>query len=503
MKKFIPFFIAALCIIASCEKDSGFGPGSDLSPALSKGYPAHAPVIVVHPNQDGDGDDTDDLLAAFSSAQPGSVIKLTEGVYHVGYLEIRDFCGSLMGAGKDKTILYPVTPIDSKTQLVDRNIFNAWWRFLGGNMMISNMTFNTTVPEPIQNYNDDFFWGKDLYAILIFNNYDVNSPVKDSYQKVLVKDVNFIGGYDDAGGDPDSPQWKTDHNVIEGVWIGLDYNWPYEDYEYTLTKGEYMVENCYFEHIITGAEGFGMGEKAAMSVSSCRFNNCVWQAYFTANYNARIALTNNVFSGSTGSDVVIEDNDWGVVYGFADIEPLNRCQYTLIGNTFNVSPSSASVILWDMWLAQDCNDILPMQLKLYGNVFNMTEGSTGITAINSQDAVINNNRFKGSCSAGILVDGIATDRFGTSLLNPDKAYANNALLLGNNFSALESTQADIILGEKSKNCTVVGSIKDDVINNGTGNKVIGIKPVHKGYHFGQTIRDNFRMWHRLPHRGNQ
>lgn len=499
MKKFFPFFIAALCIIASCSKDSGFGPGLDPSPALSKGYPAHATVIVVPPNQDGDGDDTDDLLAAFSSAQPGSVIKLTEGVYHVGYMEILDFCGSLMGAGKDRTILYPITPIDSKTQLVDQNIFNVWWRFLGGNMLISNMTFNTTVPEPIQNYNEDFWWGKDLYAILLFNNYDVNSPVDNDNQKVILRDVNFVGGYDDAGGDPDSYQWRTDHNVIIGVWVGLDYNFPLPDIRYSLTKGEFKVENCSFDHIIAGTEGFGLGEEAAMSVSSCRFNNCVWQAYFTANYNAEVALTNNVFTGSTGSDVVIEDNDWGVVYGFADIEPLNRCHYTLIGNTFNVSPSSASVILWDMWLAQNCDDILPMQLKLKGNVFNMTEGSTGITAINSQDAVINNNRFKGPCLTGIVVEGIATDRLGTPLLNPDKAYADNALLLGNNFSGLGSTQADIILGERSKNCTVVGSIKDNVINNGTGNKVIGMKPFHKGYHFGPTIRDNFRMWRGMRH----
>ncbi len=114
----------------------------------------------------------------------------------------------------------------------------------------------------------------------------------------------------------------------------------------------------------------------------------------------------------------------------------------------------------------------------------LTEGSAGITAIYSQDAAINKSRFKGTFLTGIVVDGIATDRLGTPILNPDIAYADKALLLGNNFSGLGSTQADIILGERSKNCTVVGSIKDDVINNGTGNKVIGIKPVHKGYHFG-------------------
>jgi hypothetical protein len=223
------------------------------------------------------------------------------------------------------------------------------------------------------------------------------------------------------------------------------------------------------------------------------------QAYFTANFNSRISVTNNIFSGSTANDILIEDIDWGLLVGYAVVKPLKRCQYTVAGNTFNVAPSSSSVVLWDTWKAQNYDEILPMQLKLNGNVFNLTEGSTGITAVNSQDAVISNNRFKGFCTTGILIDGITTDRFGIPLLNPDKAYADNALILGNNFSGLQSIQADIVLGERSKNCTVIGSVKDDVINNGTNNKIMGMNPVHKGYHFGPTIRDNFRKWHGMRH----
>jgi len=479
-------------LVTSCTEENLINTGENDRYSEEDLLKSTGSVIQVSPNGT---DDTQNLMDAFAAAQPGSVIKLSEGVYHVGYMEIRDFKGSLTGAGKDKTVLYPKSPIDSKAQLVDRNIFNTWWRFIGGNIRISRMTFNTTVPEPIQNYNDDFYWGKDLYAILIFNNYDVNAPDADTYQKAFIKEVNFIGGYDDAGGDPNSFQWRTDHNVIVGAWAGLDFNIPLPDNRYTLTKGEYSIENCRFEHIIAGAEGFGLGDEATMSVASCSFNNCIWQTYFTANYNSKVTISNNVFSGTTGSDIVIEDNDWGVVYGYADIMPIRRSQYTVSGNIFNVVPSSSSVILWDSWLAQNRADILPMQIKLYGNVFNMAEGSTGITAINSQDAVISNNRFKGTCLTGILVDGIATDRFGTPLADPDKAYANHALLFGNNFSLLES-DADIILGDRSKNCTVIGCVKDDVINTGTNNQIKGVKPVNRGYHFGPSIQDNFRMWHR-------
>ncbi len=496
MKKVLFIISGAICIlIVSCSKDSGFFPGSDSSFAFSKSFPVHGPVIVVPPNQDGDGDDTDDLLAAFSAAQPGSVIKLTEGVYHVAYIEIFDFTGSIIGAGKNKTIIYPKTPIDNKSQL-DRNIMPTWWRFIGGNILISDLSFNTTVPEPIQNYNHEPSIGKDLFAMLIFDDYNVNAITDNTYQTVLVKDVAFIGGYDDAGGDLGSYQWMTDHNVIEGIWIGLDYYLPLAGVSYPLTKGEYKVENCYFEHTFDGVEAFGIGEKASASFSACTFKNCYMPAYFTTNFNSRITLTNNVFSGSTVNDIVIEDTDWGVVYGYALIEPIRRTQYTLTGNVFNAAPSTSSVVLWDDWVAQNQDDILPMQIKVNGNVFNLTDGSTGITAINSQDAIINNNRFKGTCLTGIMVEGIPADRFGIPLQNPDKAYTDNVLLLGNSFSGLVSAEADIILGERSRNCTVVGAVKDEIVNNGTNNKVIGTKPLHKGYHFGPLIRDNLRMWHR-------
>lgn len=495
MKTIKLILLLAGILVTACTEDNllNTGEGDPLSEDASlKGT---GNVITIPPNGT---DDTDNLLDAFATAAPGTVIRLTDGVYHVGYMEVREFCGSLVGAGKDRTILYPVTPIDSRTQNLDLNLLPAWWRFIGGDIKIAGMTFNTTVPEPIQNYNDDFFWGKDLYGILMCNSYDVNAPDPDATQRVVVRDAGFIGGYDDAGGDPDSPQWRTDHNTILGFWAGLDYNWPYEDAGYTLTKGEYTVENCSFDHIVCAAEGFGMGNEATMTVTSCSFNDCATQAYFCADFGSKVYITRNEFSGTTQNDILIEDLEWGVVYGYADVQPVRRSQYFITENTFHVVPNSTSVLLWDTWLAQDCEDILPMQFLLKGNVFKMAEGSTGITAINSQDAVIKNNRFTGNGLAGILVDGIATDRFGIPLLDPDQAYADNALVLGNNFSLLESEQADIILGERSRNCTVVGGSMDAVIDQGTGNRVIGLKPSHQGYHFGPGIRD-----HMTKGRGSQ
>ena len=79
---------------------------------------------------------------------------------------------------------------------------------------------------------------------------------------------------------------------------------------------------------------------------------------------------------------------------------------------------------------------------------------------------------------------------------PLEVNANNVLVLGNNFTGLNATDADIVLGDNSSNCTVVGNGKESIINTGTNNKIVGMKKKPGGAHIGPTIRDNFHMWHR-------
>jgi hypothetical protein len=96
------------------------------------------------------------------------------------------------------------------------------------------------------------------------------------------------------------------------------------------------------------------------------------------------------------------------------------------------------------------------------------------------------------------VDGVAAyDATGKEYPAP---FANNALILGNNLNGLKATTASVVLGEKSMNCTVIGTGNEKVIDNGVNNKVTAMKMVPGGHHFGPTIRDNLRMWHGRGHR---
>jgi hypothetical protein len=493
MKKVLFMILGAICIIiASCSKDSGFFPGSDPAFALSKGHPVFGPVINYSPASDGD--DTDELLDIFNSAKPGTVIKLAEGKYYVGYMEIYGFKGSLIGAGRDRTIVYPKNPLTAKIQM-DNNFLDTWWKMIGGDISISQLTFNTSTSEGlIHDYPEEPFFGQDLFTMFIFADYNANFRSDNSFQKVVINEVNFIGGTDDGGG---GYTFQTDNNTLLGIWCGVDYFYPLSG-ENPLISGDYKITNCYFEHFIDGAEGFSLGENATMSVSYCKFDNCVEPLYFTANYNSNILISGNVFSNSTLADIWIEDVDWGIV---PDAKPIKRCEYILTSNKFSVTEPISSVVIKDHYIVYDPQVVrLPMLITLKGNIFNLSDGSTGISALNSQDALIRNNKFSGSGSTGIYVNGTEVTIYDINF-NPlltGTPWAKNVLILGNNFSGLNSTY-NIWLGSNSKNCTVVGNGKDSVFDEGTGNKIVGMKNKSGGGHIGPGIRDNFHMWHRGRH----
>jgi len=487
MKKLLFLFFAALCIlIASCSKDSGFMPGSDPFLAMDKGSPACGPVIYYSPADDGD--DTEELGALISGAESGAVIKLSAGVYHLGYMEIVDFIGSIVGAGVDKTIVYPKTPLTYKIQFTE-NIVPCWIRLTGGHVCISQMTFNTDVMGPIHDYSEEPTMGEDLFSIFVCSDYNEKYRPADSYQKCEFRNINFIGGKDGAANG-----YLTETNTIIGIWSGSDFWWPLEGLEYPLTKGDYLITDCYFDYFLDGAEGFGLGEYATMKVLSSKFNNCLWPLYFTANHGPVINITNNIFTNSWDGDIIIEDLDWGILSN-TYINPRIRSRYALTGNLFYAASSASSVILWDIYTATDPENVPPMLITLKGNIFNLIEGSIGISAYNSQNAVIQNNKFRGSCSTGLMVDGINTDRLGTPL--PLEGKANKALILGNNFAGLNASVANIYLGENSSHCMVVGSGKENVVDLGDFNKIVGMKKI-PGY-IGSRIKDNFRMWHGRRH----
>ncbi len=476
------FSMAFLSLMYSCQNSDPFG--DELSDSELKGAKCGV-VIVVEPTGT---DDTENILQAFADAEaagPGTTIQLIEGDYYTGAMEIYGFHGTVKGAGTSKTIMncFPGIPVEDQ---LNNNQCSAWWRMIGGDITLSDMTFKTPDGSLVKEGFLDFY-GKDLYTILIFNNYNDLYFHPDEFQKVEVTRVNFYGGYDNP---EDGGYFKSDHNVLLGIWIGFDYWWPADGVSYPLTKGSYVINDCFFEHFVDAAEGFSLGEYASMVVENCVLNKNWWPLYFTANYNSDIVIKNNIFSNTETygvNEIGIWDADFGYL-GNTQILPLKPCRYTITGNTFHTTAPISAIATMDYWVYLGPEERMPLQLIIEKNVFNLAEGSSGISLNNSQNALVRNNRFVGSCTTGIAVDGFND-------VDPENVpFATNALLLGNNFSRLTSSIANVYLGEKSKDCTVVGSKTDGlVIDNGVDNKITGMKKGNPGLKLGPTIRDNFRI----------
>ena len=176
---------------------------------------------------------------------------------------------------------------------------------------MSEMSF--IVPDGVVTEGDDYLFGPDLGMILLFNNYSDAYQNQDNSQSLVLKNVNFYGGYDNGEG-----MWGTDDNVVIHVWIGMECYWPNPALEYPLTKGNYIIENCKFKKAIDAIEGFGLGKDATMKVNSCHFDEFYGPLYFTANYS-NIYINNNTFMNTTTGDLFIEDIDWGILSsGFVD-----------------------------------------------------------------------------------------------------------------------------------------------------------------------------------------
>lgn len=476
---------AAVCIFASCSKDTGWNPGQLSDDQLCKGRPVHVEEVVLPPNQDGDGNDTDDLLEAIENAAPGTTIRLKEGVYYLGYTEIYGFDGSIEGAGRGETIIQLLGQLEALPQ-IDKNLLPTWIRIIGGNITISDLTFRTFDGYLISDI--DPWYGKFITSLITVNNYNEYYMADDPpFMNFTMKNVKMEGGYVPAG----EGLLGSDANSVMTFWMGTDIYYFADPLP--LTSGRFNIVDCYFDHSFDGWEAFSFGSNASLTCTGCTFDECVYGIYLTANYNSRFNIFRNKFINSMFCDIYIEDNDWG--FPFTD-EVFRPCEYFVTGNMFTTLPNVLSLTFKDNWVLSHPDQYQPIFAVAKGNTFHLAEGSTGISCLNSIGAQVRNNQFRGKAGTGIYVDGsevfdpITYESLGTP-------WAKNVTLLGNNLAGLVSSVADIWLGPQSMNCTVVGLSGDTVADEGTDNHVVGLKYMKPGNHKGlNNINEQTRLQQR-------
>jgi hypothetical protein len=473
MKKLYYFLFFLTILTFSCSKDNMYNNNQDIDQQLNNTFViSSGSVIKVFPNGTDDTRAIQDAFDQAKAAGPGSVVQLAAGSFKIGFIEVWDFKGSFRGAGKGKTIITNVPDL-SQGEVLSNLKYPALLKFVGGNVSMTNMTIHLN-DGPVASPDLDPLGG-DLYCILYLTDRTYDHISANQYIKAFVDNVDFIAGYD--GGTGYSPFGSTMFNVWSGIMIGID-----NQMEGFGPKGDFSVTRCKFENEVFGTWFWGSDKVTVAAIENNLFTGGSMQILLASCLGSEIRINNNQFQNATISDLYIDNWNW---LNAPDQILTKRSHYTIAGNNFHSPEGVISLFMNDARRPLFPNEGFPQMFDVMGNNFSTRDGGMAIQSLNNVDARILNNKFSGTGSVGVSVDG--DEASGT--------YAENISIISNNFFNATYTDANVYLGILSRNCKVVGVNADKVIDNGVKNSIIGVKP-HRGFgNSGHHYDFDFRSIH--------
>ena len=320
------FLVTALCILASCAKEErfssdGFGP-SDMAKGFGHGFQEKVFMVPV-PNGTDDTENHMNTIALAQAQGPGSVVQLQKGTYHIGFTEIREFEGTIKGAGIDKTIIKPIPNLPCKTET------NKTWdvslvTFIGGDIQLSDLSFKVDDGDPCaEDYNTLWAMGKDLYCLVkITDRINDHYVSEDLAVSARIQNTGFTGGTNSGGN-------HALFNVICGLWFGHDYFLP-AGTNPERTDGNLNVDNCCFRQFSTGLDIPGMKE-GKIIVQNSLFDFC--NAFIFDNVNIQFNIINNRFLKNYDYNLYIDDTDFSFMLPglYSNPAPGKRATYRIYG----------------------------------------------------------------------------------------------------------------------------------------------------------------------------
>jgi hypothetical protein len=362
-------------------------------------------IIMVYPSN---GDDTANIQAAFDAAGPGDTVQLAAGQFYTNEIFVENFHGKFKGAGEDLTKIDVLRGLDPgapgvSTIMGSTHIFT----FLGGDVRISDLSFDITPYEPAEEWGPpppDGFWYDLLSAILITG--DINSRIDN---------IKFTGHEGTALYDPDHPLFSVkSYNVRVGVEYGGGL---------TVT-GRHIITKCEFDSLWLGITAYGL-MKSELTIKSNLIKGGAIGIINADNGNSKFHISGNYIEANAYAGI------W--VMQFAP----DPCQWFITGNT--IKPS----MLADGILLEDYTGSGSLRAHVSHNkiILDETYGYGGIWTFGVQRAFFFGNFISGTGSYGIAL-----------------ALTDNCLVLSNCISnylgngiALLGSNRNLILGNYLKN----------------------------------------------------
>ncbi len=457
MKIVVKFLFVALCtsLLFSCAKDDAlFEEQGDLT--LKKA--SKAQVFEVEPTGT---DDTENLKKAFADAMDagaGSIVQLSAGEFYIDLIEVREFHGTLKGAGKGKTIISTIPDVNVDA-FISQNLKPNLLCFVGGDVYVHDLTIHT--PQgPLSTGSIKWIHGQ-----LSFIPISAQYVAENEHVKANVDNVEFIttshvrngllaeSGF--FGGEPESvPLGDIDISVTNCSFSG-----PYWWYGALLME---MRE----AKMVVGTKNKGNS-----------FNNCdfgIWH-----NVNLKATVEGNTFTREGGwFPFQIVNHPYPKT--LQQIEQDFQSVVNIEKNSFDISSCTGAILINDN-RRHFFPDEMPRLVQVKNNKIH-TEGNmkTAMACLNLSGTVIRNNKFTGDAQFGLRI-----------FPQYEELYSDNGLLLGNNFSNSEYSVTTVLLGEGTRNWTIVGgNLGEAVADYGENNLISGFNNNTSEVPFGQTIVDN-------------
>ena len=323
MKTILRIFciVAFFSFLFSCQKTSEFD--NELAGIELKSASGCGEVFLVNPSG---GDDTQALKDAFEDAKasgPGATVQLTEGIYTIGPIDVRDFNGCLIGAGKTKTFISNLPELPCE-ELYQSDNLPYLMQFIGGNVLISDLAFRIKDGKPCAESPTNAWIGDLLCTVLILGDFHAVYDIPENrFIKGVVKNVDFIAGKINDGNNP----FGMEGNVNMTLYCGPSY-W-YTTGNEPLSNGEIKVTGCGFYQNNVGPDFCGFAENSKIVVEKNKIEGGTYGMFMFANLGAKFTINNNTFSDGQLYGLWIEDNEWGY-YPNAVLN--NQTEWNITGN---------------------------------------------------------------------------------------------------------------------------------------------------------------------------
>jgi len=414
------------------------------------GYPSKKTFIVSPTGVD----DTANIQAAFDAAVAagqGTTVQLTAGQFYCNNILVEGFHGTFTGAGKDVTMidtLRGLDPTEPGLEHIGSGIFLFFFGFNGGDIKITDITFDITAVEPAELWE----WPWEPYE----NRWDVGNIVR------IMGDANSaferVGfrGHEGTLLELNGNSYNVELAIV--ISDPQIYDPEIDDVTLEPITGTHTVSHCSFEYIDESIDVVCLVDGTVRIGGSPHERNFIdggaLPLIFWDLSNSKLELSHNE----------IHAEGWvGVSISGGELSPCLPSEFFIHHNDIYITGTTDAMAFMDFGSLFGGDKTLDIVVSHNKIVLDTEWG--GIWGCGAQDVKIIGNKITGT--AGLAGIYMSMEWWGD--------LCAGWKIIGNDVKDVDAVWgAPIWLGPGSSDCLVVGREGTTVLDEGTDNKLVNV-----------------------------